>query len=601
MRRVVIVLLVLCFVFPAPSSSLPISDRLGVAAAGAAGEYDVVVVGAEPEGVAAAVAAARAGARVLLLERRGGPGGLYVYGWLNSFDLNYGPHNELLTRGIFEEFFKAVGGTSFDVEQARRLFEQFIGRERNLTAIYNVSGLAPVLSADGAVVAVAAQTAQGQVLFRARAFIDATQDADLAAAAGVPYTFGGEDYGSPEVMAATLVFKLKGVDWAGVSQALKQDGDIHTGADATSAWGFWTEMRRYSPTTPRLRVRGLNLGRQKDGSVLVNALQIFGVNGVDPDSYRKGYELARRELPRIVSFMRRNIRPFARAELAGAAPELYIRETRHMRGEYVLTIDDVLGNRYFPDQIAVASYPVDVQATSPKNFGWAFGKPTMYSIPLRCLVPLGAEDLFVVGRSASYSSLAAGSARVVPVGMATGQAAGVAAAVAAKRGLTPRAIARTPALVKEVQEILKSQGAYLPTFSFSHPVADHWAYPAVRELQRLGLVAAGYKNEYRLEEPMTAASFLNLARVAFRRFAPDLPQPPEKGLRPPQAEPLTLGRAKAILGYFIDWYRPGRARNFSPTHPNLQLLAPTAVMTRAQAYTLLVEALHMVRPAGIVY
>ena len=100
---------------------------------------------------------------------------------------------------------------------------------------------------------------------------------------------------------------------------------------------------------------------------------------------------------------------------------------------------------------------------------------------------------------------------------------------------------------------------------------------------------------------MTLVSFLNLAQVAFRRFAPDLPQPPEKGLRPPQAEPLTLGRAKTILGYFIDWYRPGRARNFSPTHPNLQLLAPTAVMTRAQAYTLLVEALHMVRPAGIVY
>lgn len=561
-----------------------------------AAEYDVVVVGAEPEGVAAAVAAARSGAKVLLLEKRAGPGGLYVYGWLNSFDLNYGPGNELLTRGIFEEFLRAVGGTSFDVGQARRFFEQFIGREKNLTAMYNVSHLAPVLSADGAVVAVTAVTEQGKKLFKAKAFIDATQDADFAAMAGVPYTIGGEDYGVPETMAATLVFKLKGVDWIAVRQALGRDGDSYTGSNATSAWGFWTEMRRYSPTNQRLRVRGLNLGRQNDGSVLVNALQIFGVNGVDPASYRKGYELARRELPWIVRFMRRNIRPFARAELAGVAPELYIRETRHIKGEYVLTIDDVLGNRYFPDQIAVASYPVDIQATNPKNYGWAFGKPTMYSIPLRCLVPLGVDNLLVVGRSASYSSLAAGSARVVPVGMVTGQAAGVAAATAARRGLTPRVIARTPALVREVQEILKSQGAYLPTFSLSHPVAGHWAYPAVRELQRLGLVAAGYKNEYRLEEPVTVASFFNLAQEAFRRVAPELQPPPKRRFQLPRSNRITLGQAKEILKSFIEWYRPGSGQDFSPAHPNLQGLGANTPLVRAQAYMLLTEALAVTRP-----
>ncbi|MBC7338033.1 MAG: FAD-dependent oxidoreductase, partial [Clostridia bacterium] len=172
--------------------------------------------------------------------------------------------------------------------------------------------------------------------------------------------------------------KLAGVDWQAVRRALAADGDAGTDADARSAWGFWREARRYRPGSERLRLRGLNLGRQRDGSVLVNALQIFGVNGLDASSYREGYGLACREVPRVVSFLRQNIPGFGRARLAGTAPELYIRETRHIKGEYLLTLDDVLGNRCFPDQIAVASYPVDVQATNPSNYGWVFGRPKMY-------------------------------------------------------------------------------------------------------------------------------------------------------------------------------------------------------------------------------
>lgn len=551
--------------------------------------YDVVVVGAEPEGVAAAVAAARAGARVLLLERRDGPGGLYTYGWLNSFDMNYGPRGELLTRGLFAAFYREAGGTSFDVGEAGRILERWLAGEPRVNALYGVATVSPLVSATGALTAVRATVRAGAVVFPARVFVDATQDADLAASAGAPYTLGGEDYGVPEMMAATLVFKLAGVDWQAVRRALAADGDAGTDADARSAWGFWREARRYRPGSERLRLRGLNLGRQRDGSVLVNALQIFGVNGLDASSYREGYGLACREVPRIVSFLRQNIPGFGRARLAGTAPELYIRETRHIKGEYLLTLDDVLGNRCFPDQIAVASYPVDVQATNPSNYGWVFGRPKMYGIPLRCLVPLGVDNLLVVGRAASYSSLAAGSARVVPVGMATGQAAGVAAALAARKGVTPRALARDPALVREVQEVLRAQGAYLPAFSLAHPVADHWAYPAVRELQRLGLVAAGYRNDYRLEEQISAASFANLAQAAFRRTFPDAEPPSPAGNLWPE-ERLSLGRARVIVEGMLGHYRPG-APPFRPEHPRLRQRGDAALLTRAEAYQLVAEAL----------
>jgi hypothetical protein len=548
-----------------------------------------VVVGAEPEGVAAALAAARSGAEVLLLERRPGPGGLYTYGWLNTFDLNYAPGSgrDLVTRGIFLEIYREAGGSSFDVEHLRRVFERLLSREPNIEARYGVASLSPVVDGSGALVAVRVRWRGETREVRARAFVDATADADLAAAAGVPWTYGGQDHGAAEALPATLIFRLGGVDWKEVQKALNRDPSPYTGADAVSAWGFGSQMRHYRPSHPRLRIPDLNLGRQRDGTVLVNGLQILGVNGLDLASYREGYELARRELPAIVAFMRSHLPGFGRAELLGVAPELYIRETRHIRGEYTLTVDDVLGNRYFPDQIGVGSYPVDLKRPT------ALGKPLMYSLPFRCLVPQRVDNLLVAGRSASFTSLAAGSARVVPVGVVAGQAAGVAAAMAAKEGVTPRQIARDPSLLEELQNRLRLQGAYLPVFRLRHAVADHWAYPAVRELQRLGLVAGGYDNRYHLEESLKGGTFMWLARRAFALEKPEA-EPPVKEWLPalPEDRPVQFGPAVRFLGRLLGWYAPDRHGEFLPTHPRLRRLAPSQPLNRAQAYTLIVEALE---------
>jgi hypothetical protein len=574
---------------------------LGVGSVGGPGlaqesrDFEVVVVGAEPEGVAAALAAARSGVEVLLLERRDGPGGLFTYGWLNTFDLNYAPggKGELVTRGIFAEVFREAGGSSFDVEHMRRLLAGFLRREPGLVVRYGALSVAPVLDESGALVAVRAVWPQRTYQFRARVFIDATADADLAAAAGVPWTYGGEDYGADEALPATLIFKLDGVDWAEVQGALSRDGKPYTGADSVSAWGFGDQMQHYRPGHPRLRIPDLNLGRQKDGSVLVNGLQISGVNGLDSASHREAYELARQEIPAIVSFMRSRLPGFARVHLLGVAPELYIRETRHIRGEYTLTVDDVLGNRYFPDQIGVGSYPVDLKRPT------ALGKPLMYSLPFRCLVPQKVDNLLVVGRSASFTSLAAGSARVVPVGMVAGQAAGVAAAVAVLENVTPRQIVRDARLMEQLQNRLRLQGAYLPRFDLKHAAADHWAYPAVRELQALGLVAGGYDNNYRLDEPMVAVSFSWLARSAFGLRHPEAPLPPPDRLPvPAEKRPVRLAEAGDFLDRLLNWYRPGQEVTFNPTHARLRGLAPGAPLTRAQAYTLLAEALMLDRSLG---
>lgn len=462
--------------------------------------YDVIVVGGEPEGVAAALSAARNGLRTLLIEDDEALGGLMTLGELNFLDMNHGPNQELLTRGIFEEFYKDMGN-AFDVEEAKAYFLNKVQKEKNIDLKLNTHFVKPIM-ADKQINGIQVLQNGNLAEYLGLRVIDATVDADVAAAAGVPYTVGGEDYGERGLlMGVTLVFEVSGVNWDRVVQYLKhEDDDPHSGAGKVAAWGYGKEAMEYKPVDENMRYRGPNIARQKNGNVLINALLIFGVDGLDPKSKAEGIERGKKEIPHIIEFMQKKFPGFEKAESAGTAKQLYVRETRHIQGEYRLTITDVLENRDQWDRIGHGSYPVDVQPTSPGNFGNVIGKPDIYSIPFRSLVPLEVENLLVVGRSASYDSLPHGSARVIPIGMVTGEAAGVASAYSIGHKVSFRDMTKSKDAVKWVQNHLKEQGAYLVEYEPPRPeIMDHWAYPQVKIMRELGLIEGGYNNDYRLE------------------------------------------------------------------------------------------------------
>ena len=533
------------------------------------GSYDVVVVGGDPEGIAAAVAAARSGKKTLLVDTRPVLGGLMTRGWLNSIDMNYGPGREILNKGIFQEFFKGIEGDSFNVITATNVFHKMVNKEENLDVLPSVESVFPIVSGEVKPIiqpgqSVVKEQTAGQYAglaggdkrkageakstgnrsdplvmngiqvrlnesqtknISAGRVIDATQDADIAAAAGVPFTYGQEDYGNRgQVMAVTLIFKLEGIskaDWAKMmlhlnikrfkaAVAAEDSIERHAGANLRSAWGFDAIMKDYKSNTLEVAMRGLNVGRQRDDSVLINALQIYGIDGLKYEDRQKARELAQKELPHIVQYMKEHIPGFTNARLAGAAPELYVRETRHIQGLYRLTVDDVLENRDFPDRVAFGSYPIDIQATDPYFRGNVIGVPTQYAVPLRSIVPQKVENLLVVGRSASFDSLAHGSARVIPVGMATGQAAGVAAALSVESGSSFQKMAQDSHLIEQLQQRLGDQGVELKPFQVpAPPETRHWAYEGMKFMRRHGLAAGGYSNNYRLDENMPEAQFIN--------------------------------------------------------------------------------------------
>ncbi|WP_434641826.1 FAD-dependent oxidoreductase [Thermoanaerobacterium thermosaccharolyticum] len=488
-------------------------------------QYDVIVVGAEPEGVAAARSAAKNDAKVLIINKHNGPGGLMTYGMLNTIDMSKGPNGILLTQGTFKEFFKGIGSkNSFDVNKAKEVFLKLLSLP-NITQSYNTVFEKPIMDGNK-IIGITALKDGKQVNFYGKRIIDATQDADVAASAGVPYTVGAEDMGvKDKVQASTLVFRLKGLDWDNLIKIIKYEKKIPaTYINDTSANGFLSITKKYKPSTQMLRLRGLNLGKQDDGTVLVNALLIYGVDGLNKESIDNGIQLAKKELPRIVEFFRKNIPGFEKAELDGTADELYIRETRHIKGYYTLEINDVVFNRDFYDRIAIGSYPVDVQATSPEDTGFVYGKPVEYAVPFRCIVPQNVDNLLVVGRSASYSHLAAGSARTIPIGMAEGDAAGVASAYSIAKNKSFADIIGNEKDIKNIQSILVSQGAYLTPFKVENSVEKSWANTGLKFVLHWGLIVPGYNNDFKLDENIKSISFYYMTTNMIKRSLPNKSQ-----------------------------------------------------------------------------
>jgi len=467
--------------------------------------FHVIVTSGEPEGVAAAVAAARNGMKTLLIERGNALGGLMTLGRLNILDNNY-LGQKLITQGIFGDFYRAVGD-AFEIQEAKDWFMDAVLAEPNITLMMETEILAPIMDGN-TIVGLEIREVGGDIIqtVRSLAVIDATVDGDIAAAAGAPYTWGGEDHGAHWTkQGVTLVFEVSGVDWMAVVNHFRNDGSPITGADARRAWGFVAEARNYVSYDGNMRFRGPNMARQDNGNVLLNAMIIFGVDALDPESLQDGIERGRREIPHIIEFMREWFVGFENAEYAGHAPRLYVRETRHFIGEYRLTIDDVLQNHDHWDSIGFGRYPVDLQPTSPYDLGTIIGVPFKYSIPFRSLVPLEIEQLLVVGRAASFDSLPHGSTRVMPIGMTSAEAAGTAVAYSVENNVTFREMTQNPSSVRWLQNQLRRNGAHIVAFEAPREAyLYHWAYPGMVIMRQLALAQGGYFNDYGFDNPATS-------------------------------------------------------------------------------------------------
>lgn len=515
-------------------------------------KYDVIVFDAEPEGICAAISAARNNKKVLLVEKRDGPGGLMTYAMLNTIDMNTAPDGTLLSQGIFEEFYEKIGNkTSFDVKAAKKAFEEMIGAESNITTMYNVDEIR--IGSDGQKIEYAIIDDKK---YKAEIYIDCTQDADITVSAGGQYVKGWEDINEENrSMSATLVIAMDNVDWKKCCESIKKDNLPNTGYTSDSIWAFGNITQKYVPTQSHMRLKALNIGLQNDGTVLINSLQVINADMLDSKAKEKAYDKCVREAEYVAKFIKENVPGFENATLSGIAPELYVRETRHIVGEYKLTVKDMLESTYSYNAIGMAAYPIDVQTTSIYDWGYIIGNPKQYYLPMGIVVPKGFTNLMTIGRSGSYTSIAAGSARVIPTGMTLAQSAGVMAATCIEQKMDLQELLADYNLKREVTTRLKSQGTYLVKNSMPAVNTSDRYYDFMIEMCELGLLSLGYNNEFNPNELVSEREFISLTKTYLKRnfLKEELWNTDHINLLDAVEEAVSANRAKEIV-YDITTY-----------------------------------------------
>jgi hypothetical protein len=400
---------------------------------------DVLVLGGGPSGCAAAVAAARNGAGVLLVEQYGYLGGMGTAGGVNVF-MSF-THIGGVFREVMARLAECGGrrGPQFDPEMLKIVLDDMV-LESGAKLLLHTKGIGvlaePSETPTGTlqrtgwrrVRGVVIDNKSGTQIVRAKVYIDATGDGDLAAYAGASYELGRADDGLTQPM--TMMFRLGGCEWTG--------GGI---AGNPALEGY--HMTVHALPNP--------------GEVLVNMTRVSGLSGVSGEDMTQAEIEGRRQVRNAVELLRKSIPGMENAFLVATPSQIGVRETRRITGAKVVNEDDLMEGREFADVVARSSYPIDIH--NPDGKGARILRPKQpYSIPYRALIPRGLSNLYVTGRCISATHEAMSAIRVQPTCYALGEAAGTAAAICVEHECGPWDMGP---YLKELQTTLIEQGADL--------------------------------------------------------------------------------------------------------------------------------------------
>ena len=429
------------------------------------GEYDVVVLGGGPAGIVAAAAAGRTGRSTLLIERYGFLGGAATAAGVTNFcGLHANVHGEhkRVVHGLASEFIDRIdrlGGLNaphlslagkimaqaYDTPAYKVAADEFLAAS-GVRILFHAFGVGMAKRSEREIDAVLIESKSGRHAIRARMFIDCSGDGDLSAWAGAPYEIGD---GAGNMLYPSTHFRINGVD----------------PVKAGRAW----------EVIPKLMEEAAKRGRQfpRKGALVrpqknplewrANVTQIknadgTAVSGIDVQQLSDGEIQGRRQSWDVFEFIKEATPGFENAYIVDIAPQIGIRETRRVVGEYMVSESDILGCASFSDSIGVNGWPVEAHVPGsvvlkfppiPESRGFN-------QLPYRMIVPKGLDNLFVAGRCASMTHDGQSSARVSGPCFVMGQAAGTAADLALRAGVSPAQID-----VAALQQRLVADGAWL--------------------------------------------------------------------------------------------------------------------------------------------
>ncbi len=440
--------------------------------------YDVIVAGAGPSGMTAALSAARNGAKVLLIEKNGFLGGMNTAALVGPL-MTFHSEDRQVVKGIAQEIVDRLikkGGsighipdpigvvatiTPIEPEILKQVYFEMVAGEPNITMLLHTF-ISNVDKTDEKVKSISCVNKSGTKSYEAKFFIDATGDGDVAAMAKAKFEEGrkSDDLSQP----MTMMFKLGGVDYDKIREYIKNNPeqfilgkniDLKKYVAISGYFDLVTKAKEHNDFNI-MRDRVLLFEGINPGEAFINMSRVIQLRGTNADDLTQAEMMAHKQIDEIVAFLKKYIEGFENCYLLQSGATIGVRETRRFKCKYTLSLDDVLQGKDFEDGIAACAFPIDLHDPKGEELNWIrTSKSSYYTIPYRTMLLNHIDNLIVTGRCIGASHEAMASSRVSPTAMALGEAAGAAAALAIKENIVSFSDVDVPAL----RELLKSQGA----------------------------------------------------------------------------------------------------------------------------------------------
>ena len=425
--------------------------------------YDVIVAGGGPSGIAAAVAAAREGAKTLLIELSGQLGGMGISGLVPAWT-PYSDGIRIIYGGLSKKVFletksrmehipeERIDWVPIDFEALKDVYDKLI-LESGVEVLFHTTVCDVVMKDERNIESLVVANKSGISAYKAPVFIDCTGDADIYAFSGGEFEIGDKG----DVQPSTMCFIITNVD-----EDVYEAGPSLYGGNADSMIHEIIADGKYDIPDTHLCIS--KIGPKTYG---FNAGHVWNVHSTEPEEISQAIFEGRALARRYAAALKEYHPAFKESYLVQTAPTIGVRESRRIVGDYTFTLEDYFARRSFSDEICRNNYFIDIHKSAEENNKWHehsdnrfehYKRGESHGVPYRCLCPKHLDNVIVSGRTISSDRITQGSMRIMPCCLCEGEAAGIAAAMAIKE----ETVNIHNVDVNKLREVLKANDAYLP-------------------------------------------------------------------------------------------------------------------------------------------